>query len=370
MNATPHSDRANLELRLVDPRASADERARKLENPGFGAMFSEHMVTIRYADGEWQRGAIEPYAPITLSPAASVLHYGQAIFEGFKAYLQPDGSVRTFRPFENAHRFNRSAARLAMPDIPAERFVAAVDALIDIDRDWVPGGSGRSLYIRPLMISTESALGVRPSKTYLFLVLASPSASYFAGGVKPVTVWISEEYIRAAPGGTGFAKCAGNYAASLLVQREAIANQCDQVVWLDAVRHELIEEMGGMNMMFVYGKGDDVELVTPPLTGTILPGITRASILELAKGLGFRTAERSITVADWRKAAEDGAMTEAFACGTAATVTPIGHVKSKNGNWTIGGGSMGPVTERIREALLGIQYGGVPDPHEWMHDIP
>jgi len=370
MTSTALSKSAGLDVQLVNPRASAEERAHKLENPGFGSLFSEHMVTIPYADGAWGRGKLEPYAPFSLDPASSVLHYGQAIFEGFKGYRQPDGSVKTFRPFENAARFNRSGARLAMPPIPEDRFVAAVDALIDIDRDWVPSGSGRSLYIRPLMIGNDPALGVRPAKNYIFAVMASPSASYFSGGLKPVSVWMSDKYVRASPGGTGFAKCAGNYAASLLVQQEAIENKCDQVVWLDAVKRELIEEMGGMNMMFVFGSGDDVELVTPPLTGTILPGITRATILTLAEELGFKTSERSLTVTEWRTAAESGAMTEAFACGTAATVTPIGRVKSKDVAFEVGGAKTGPVTEKVRDALLGIQYGTASDTRGWMHDIP
>jgi len=370
MTSTALAETAGLDVQLVQPRATAEERARKLDNPGFGSLFSEHMVVIPYADGAWGRGALQPYGALTLDPASSVLHYGQAIFEGFKAYLHPDGSVKTFRPYENARRFNRSGARLAMPAIPADRFMAAVDALIDVDRDWVPGGEGRSLYIRPLMIGNDPALGVRPAKRYLFLVMASPSASYFSGGLAPVTVWIAQDYVRASPGGTGFAKCAGNYAASLLVQQEAIDHGCDQVVWLDAIERELIEEMGGMNMMFVFGSGDGAELVTPPLTGTILPGITRASILALAEELQLATSERSLTVAQWREAAASGAMTEAFACGTAAVVTPIGKVKSKDGEFTIGDGATGPVTLKIRQALLGIQYGTAPDSHGWLHDVP
>jgi branched-chain amino acid aminotransferase len=366
---TTAAARADLQVALASPRVGATERAHKLENPGFGSLFSEHMVTIPYCEGAWQRGRLEPFAPLSLSPATVVLHYGQAIFEGFKAYRQPDGAVCTFRPHENALRFNRSAERLAMPDFPVDRFIDAVDALIDADRDWVPAGRGRSLYLRPLMIATDAVLGVRPALSYLFCVMGSPSASYFQGGLKPVTVWISEEFVRAAPGGTGFAKCAGNYAASLLVQRDAAAQGCDQVVWLDAIRRCEVEEMGGMNIMFVFGGGDRAELVTPPLTGTILPGVTRASILTLARTLGYATAERTITVAEWRRAAQDGALTEAFACGTAATVTPIGHVKARDGAWTMGDGTAGSVTQRIRTALLDVQYGTAPDAHGWMHTV-
>lgn len=344
-------------------------RAELMSNLGFGRLFTEHMVVIPFRDGEWGRGVLQPYRSLQLDPAASILHYGQAIFEGFKAYRQPNGGVSTFRPDANAERFNGSARRLSMPELPKDLFIEAADVLIRQDRHWVPSARGQSLYIRPLMIATEAALGVRPAKEYLFLVFGSPSGDYFPKGVKPVTVWISDEYVRAAPGGTGAAKCAGNYAASLIVQKEAADQGCDQVVWLDAVTRSAVEEMGGMNLFFVYQDGGKTTLATPALTGSLLAGITRDSILKLGKDFGFEVAERQITVNEWRSAIAEGRMTEVFACGTAAVITPVAQVKGKRGEFTINGGEPGPVAMRLREALLDVQYGAAPDRHNWMHQV-
>jgi branched-chain amino acid aminotransferase len=358
-----------IDLHPIAHPMSAAERAERMKNLGFGRFFTEHMVIAQYRDGAWNQARLEPYAPVTLDPAASVLHYGQAIFEGYKAYRQKDGGACTFRPERNAQRFARSAERLAMPPLPPELFLAAGDALIRHERAWVPTEVGHSLYIRPLMISTEPALGVRPSNSYTFIVFGSPSASYFAQGVKPVTVWISEDYSRAAPGGTGAAKCAGNYAASLIAQKQARERGCDQVVWTDACEHRHVEEMGGMNIFFVYQKGDRTTLVTPKLTGSLLPGVTRDSLLVLGKDLGYETEERLITVEDWGRALESGDMTEAFACGTAAVITPIGNVQSRHGEWRIHGGEPGPVATRLRRALLEIQHGLAEDKHGWLHRV-
>ena len=350
--------------------ASAEERAQRMTNPGFGRIFTDHMVVVPYKEGEgWGQGVLKAYGPIEMDPAASVLHYGQAIFEGFQAYKQKDGSIATFRPEANSRRFNTSAARLAMPDLPEAIFLEAAKALITQDQAWVPGAVGESLYMRPLMIGTEAALGVRPSNEYLFILMASPSGAYFPAGVKPVTVWISDDYVRAAPGGTGFAKCAGNYAASLVAQHQAKGEGCDQVVWLDAVQRNYIEEMGGMNMFFVYQENGVTTIATPELTGTLLPGITRDSLLQLARELGYRAEERKITVDEWRAAIKSGRMTEVFACGTAAVITPVGHVKSKRGEWSINKGETGPVAARLREALLNLQHGLAPDTHGWMKKI-
>ena len=360
----------SLDLHPRTQVMSDAERAERMKNPGFGKVFTEHMVVIPYKDGSgWGRGALKPYGPLMLDPAASVLHYGQAIFEGFKAYAQPDGGVKTFRPSANAQRFARSAKRLAMPELPEELFIEAADTLIRQDRAWVPSAVGESLYMRPLMIATEAALGVRPSHAYEFVLFASPAGAYFPKGVKPVTVWISEDYVRAAPGGTGFAKCAGNYAASLVAQAQAQEQDCDQVVWLDAVHREYIEEMGGMNIFFVYEEAGRSIIVTPELTGTLLPGITRDSLLQMARELGYDAEERKITVAEWKAAVAEGRMTEAFACGTAAVITPIGAVKSKRGNWEINEGQTGPVAAKLREALLNLQHGLAPDTHGWMHTV-
>ena len=306
---------------------------------------------------------------MTLDPSASSLHYGQAIFEGYKAFAQPDGSIKTFRPEQNAERFNRSAARLAMPAIPVELFLQAGDALIAQDRNWVPKNTGESLYMRPLMIATDPYLGVRPSEEYLFVLFASPAGAYFPKGVKPVTVWISEDFVRAAPGGTGEAKCAGNYAASLMAQSQAQEKGCDQVVWLDAVHREFIEEMGGMNLFFVYKDGEKITVVTPELTGTLLPGITRRSLLEMAKDLGYATQERKLSVQQWRDDIASGRMTEVFACGTAAVITPVGVAKANGFEMTINNNENGAVTLALREALLGLQHGTAPDTHGWMHKV-
>lgn len=362
---------ATAALRIIpsDHAATEAQRAERMTNPGFGRVFTDHMVVIPYRNGAWQQGELKAYGPLALDPAASVLHYGQAIFEGYKAYHQQDGGIATFRPEANAERFNRSAARLAMPELPVDLFVQAGDELIRMERNWVPKAVGESLYMRPLMFASEAALGVRPSNAYEFVLFASPSGAYFPKGVKPVTVWISEDYVRAAPGGTGFAKCAGNYAASLVAQAQAQGEGCDQVVWLDAVHRNFIEEMGGMNIFFVYQEGGRPVVVTPELTGTLLPGVTRRSLLQLAQELGFGAEERKVTVDEWKEAVASGRMTEAFACGTAAVITPIGQVKSKRGNWTIHNNETGPVAAKLREALLNLQHGITPDTHGWMHRV-
>ena len=345
------------------------ERAAKMSSLSFGRTFTDHMVVIPYRDGAWQQGEVKAYGPLSLDPAASSLHYGQAIFEGFKAFAQPDGGVKTFRPQANGERFNRSAARLAMPAIPGELFMTAADALIRLDRAWVPQNIGESLYLRPLMIATDPFLGVRPALEYLFVLFASPAGAYFPKGVHPVSVWISEDYVRAAPGGTGEAKCAGNYAASLVAQAQALEKGCDQVVWLDAVQREYIEEMGGMNLFFVYQEDGKTVLVTPELTGTLLPGITRRTLLELARDLGFEAVERRLTVQQWRDDIASGRMTEVFACGTAAVITPVGEVKANGFEMSINHGENGPVTMALRDALLAIQHGTAPDRHGWMHTV-
>ncbi|HXS19389.1 MAG TPA: branched-chain amino acid aminotransferase, partial [Polyangiaceae bacterium] len=326
------------------PAISAEERSSLMKDLGFGAVFTENMVRIRYhIDKGWHDAALVPYAPIQMSPAASVLHYGQAIFEGFKAYRQKDGGICTFRPEANARRLQSSADRLAMPPLPIELFVEASDILIRQDQAWVPPSVGESLYVRPLMIATEAALGVRPSKEYLFLMFASPAGAYFKRGVKPVSVWVSRDYVRAAQGGTGHTKCAGNYAASLVAQRQALDHGCDQVIWLDARQREYIEEMGGMNLFFVYQEGERVRLVTPSLSGSLLPGVTRDSLLKLAVDLGYEAVESTVSMGQFEADVAAGKMTEAFACGTAAVITPVGHVQSEHGSFSINQGQTGPV---------------------------
>lgn len=353
-----------VELAPTTSPKSAEERARLLQDPGFGQVFTDHMVTARYAPGAgWHDARLTAYAPITLDPATSVLHYGQAIFEGLKAYHQPDGSVALFRPEQNARRFQRSARRLAMAEVPEQLFLDAVKALVTADRDWVPTKPGESLYLRPLEFALDPFLGVRPSQEYQFLLFASPAGAYFTGGVQPVTVWLSTEYTRAAPGGTGEAKCAGNYAASLVAQAQAAEQGCDQVVWLDAVEHRFVEEMGGMNLYFVFADG---RLVTPALTGTLLPGVTRDSILTLGADMGLEVEERQISTEEWEAGCADGTISEVFACGTAAVVTPVGKVKHAGGSFDVADATPGAVTLKVRESLLGIQHGTAPDPHNWM----
>jgi branched-chain amino acid aminotransferase len=353
----------------TSPRSDA-ERAALMADPGFGRVHTDHMVQVRWsAEQGWHGARLTAYEPLTLDPAAMVLHYGQAIFEGLKAYRQPDGGVAVFRPEENARRFNRSAARLAMPELPEELFLAAVDRLVQADMAWVPDAEGQSLYLRPFMIATEAQVGMRPAHEYLFLLIAFPVQPFFSGEVKPVTVWLSEEYVRAAVGGTGEAKCAGNYAGSLLAQRQAAEKGCDQVVWLDAVERRWVEEMGGMNLFFVLQDGDRTRLLTPALTGTLLPGVVRDSLLQLAPELGFEVEEGRLSVDEWQSRVSDGALTEVFACGTAAVIAPVGHVKSRQGEWTMGDGQPGRVTLALRAALLDLQYGRAADAHGWMRRV-
>ncbi|MDN5581404.1 MAG: branched-chain amino acid aminotransferase [Corynebacterium sp.] len=344
-----------------------------LTNPGFGTYFTDHMVVVDWTeDAGWHDARVVPYAPVPMDPATSVFHYGQAIFEGLKAYRQPDGSIATFRPEKNADRIRSSARRIAMPEVPEDLFLESLAQLTDVDREWVPAAGGEAaLYLRPFLISTEVGLGVHPSSSYSYYVIASPAGAYFKGGVTPVSVWLSTEYVRAAPGGTGAAKFAGNYAASLAAQAYAEEKGCDQVVWLDAATHTTVEEMGGMNLAFIFGgtDGGPAELVTPELSGSLLPGVTRDSLLQLAADEGLKVTERRFTVEEWRRTAASGEMAEAFACGTAAVITPVGTVKDRDGEFQINGGEPGEITMRLRERLTGIQRGTVDDTHGWNHTL-
>lgn len=341
----------------------AEARAQVLAAPGFGSHFSDHMVSIDWAEGQgWHNAQIGPRAPISLDPAAAVLHYAQEIFEGLKAYQHPDGSVALFRPQANAARFNASARRLAMPELPEALFVESIKMLVRADREWIPSGEGASLYLRPFMIATEAFLGVRPAKQYKYLVIASPAGNYFKSGAPAVSIWVSP-YTRAAPGGTGEAKCGGNYAASLVPQGEAMARGHDQVVFLDAAEHKWIEELGGMNLYFVF---DDGSLITPPLSGTILPGITRDSLLTLAREEGLTVREERYSIDQWRADAASGRLVETFACGTAAVVTPVGRVVSHEGEFTVGSGGSGQLTAKLKDRLVAIQRGTLADPHGWV----
>ncbi len=345
----------------------ADARlAEILADPGFGLHFSDHMFTAEWTpDQGWHAARIEPYGPLTLDPATAVLHYAQETFEGMKAYRHDDGSIWSFRPEENAARMVRSSHRLALPVLEVEDFVAAVDALVQVDQRWVPDSEGeKSLYIRPFMFASEKFLGVRPSQHVTFMVILSPAGAYFKGGLKPVTLWLSEQYTRAGRGGMGAAKTGGNYASSLVAQQEAIAEGCDQVVFLDSQEMTYVEELGGMNMYFVH---EDGRIVTPE-TGTILEGITRASIIELAGKLGMQVEERKFGIDEWREGVSNGTITEVFACGTAAVVTPVGALKWAGGQ-TPEPSRTGEVAGRLRQALVDIQFGRADDTFGWMHRI-
>jgi len=341
------------------------ERDEKIAAGGFGKYYTDNMVTIDWSEADgWSDAQLNAYGPITLDPATAVFHYGQEIFEGMKAYSQPDGSISLFRPDANARRFARSAARLALPELTVEEFIETITTLVKQDRKWVPMKVGESLYIRPFMFATEVGLGVRPSNRAKYVLIATPAGAYF-NAANAVTVWISTEYVRAAIGGTGEAKCGGNYAASLVAQKQAATKGCDQVVWLDAVERKWVEEMGGMNLYFVKGSGKDATVITPKLTGTLLPGITRDSILTVAKDLGYKVEEVMLSIDDWRDGVASGEITEIFACGTAAVVSAVGAAKSEFGTWTTGDGKPGPITMQIRETLLGIQHGVIEDKHGW-----
>jgi len=357
---------------LSTSRKSDQERASVLANPGFGDFFTDHTSVVDWSanegghGGEWHDARIEPYGPIAMDPAASVLHYGQEIFEGLKAYRHEDGSVWTFRPRANAARLNKSAQRLALPQLDEDVFVESLKKLVATDIDWVPSGEGEALYLRPFMIATEAFLGVRAARQVSYRVIASPAGNYFGGELKPVAIWVSKNYARAGRGGTGSAKCGGNYAASLVAQLEAEENGCKQVLFLDAFNDNAVEELGGMNVFFVT---KDNKLVTPALTGTILEGVTRSSVIQLAKDRGITVEERKITLDEWRDGVASGDITEVFACGTAAVITPIGLLK--NGDELIGdeNAPAGEVTMSIREELLGIQLGTVEDRHGWLERL-
>jgi len=347
----------------VDP----SERAARLVDPGFGRVFTDHMVTIRYSDDKgWYDAKVGPRAPLSLDPATAVLHYAQEIFEGLKAYRLADGGMALFRPEQNARRFQRSAKRLAMPELPEEMFLQACKQLVDVDKDWFPPVDGGSIYLRPFMIASEVFLGVKPSAEYLFMVIASAAGNYFKSGAPAISIWVSEHYTRAAPGGTGAAKCGGNYAASLVAQSEAIKQGCDQVVFLDAAEHRWVEELGGMNLFFLF---DDGSIITPPADGTILEGITRDSVLTLARAQGLNVREERYAIDQWRADAESGRLVETFACGTAAVVTPVGKVQSAKGSFTIGAGGPGQMTQQIRSQLVDIQRGIAADAHGWVQRI-
>lgn len=346
-----------------DEARNPQERDEILANPGFGKHFTDHMVDMCWTVQEgWHRPRVQPYGPISLDPAAAVLHYGQEIFEGMKAYRHADGSIWTFRPEANAARMQRSARRLALPELPTEYFIESLRQLVAVDGDWVPAADETCLYLRPFMFAKEAFLGVRPAHKVAYYVIASPAGSYFAGGVAPVSIWLSTEYTRAAHGGTGAAKTGGNYAASLLAQAEASEQGCDQVLFLDSSEGKYVEELGGMNVVLVYKDGT----VVTPDSASILEGITRDSILQLAEDRGHRVERRRVTIDEWREGVASGDIVEVFACGTAAVITPIGIVKAKDFEIGSTNAVAGELTMSLRQELTDIQYGRREDRHGWL----
>ncbi|MCV2394035.1 branched-chain amino acid aminotransferase [Actinotalea sp. M2MS4P-6] len=367
MSTTAHTSADAFERRLSDSPRSESERAELIASPSFGVVFTDHMARVTWtADEGWTDRRVEPYGPLQLDPAAAVLHYGQEIFEGLKAYRHADGSIWTFRPEKNAARFAASARRLALPELSVEDFLGSIEALVAVDGAWVPGADETSLYLRPFMFAAESFLGVRPSRRVDYLLIASPVGPYFSGGVRPVSIFVAEDYHRAGPGGTGAAKCGGNYAASLLPQQEAYAHGCEQVCFLDAATSSLLEELGGMNVMVVHRDGS---IATPALSGTILEGVTRDSILTLLREGGHEVVERDLPLAEVLEGLRTGDVTEIFACGTAAVVTPIGRLVGDGFDLEVNGGATGTVTTAIRHQLTAVQYGRAEDTHGWMRRL-
>ena len=349
-------------LPLTTPKARpADE-----SQLGFGKLFTDRMLVMEYAAGKgWHSARIQPYGPFALDPACAVLHYAQEIFEGLKAFRRSDGRIALFRAMDNVRRFNRSAARMCMPEVDECFFHDAIRQLVRLEADWVPHSPGTALYIRPTMIATDPYLGVKPSDTYLCYVILSPVGAYYKGGFSPVKIWISDEYVRAALGGTGEAKTGGNYAASLKASMEAAARGFDQVLWLDAEERRYVEEVGSMNMCFVI----DGKVVTSPLRGTILDGVTRRSILTLVRDLGMEVEERALSVDEIFATIAAGRMTEAFGTGTAAVVSPVGQFTYRDRTATLGDGRVGTFTLKLYDTLTGIQYGRIPDRHGWVETL-
>ena len=350
-----------------DPLAD-DEREAVLADPVFGATFTDHMVTMRYAEGAWGPLELQPFAPLALSPATLALHYGQSAFEALKAYSMPDGAAALFRPERNAERMNESARRLAMPDLPVGAFELACALLVEADRGWVPRADGAALYVRPFLFASEPHLSVRPANEYLFIVIASPVANYFGAQLTAITVGVEATDVRATPGGTGAVKFAGNYASGFAAHGRAEAAGHDQVLWLDAIEHRWVEELNAMNVVFVWRRDGRTIVTTPPLTGTILEGVTRDSLLALAEHEPavdeVRVEPTSIDMI--HEGAADGTLVEMFACGTAAVISPIGFVADGTRRLQIGTGEPGPVTGALRRRLLDVQQGVAPDPGGWL----
>ncbi|MBP5254394.1 MAG: branched-chain amino acid aminotransferase [Lachnospiraceae bacterium] len=347
--------------KTTNPKAKPQDESKL----GFGRIFTDHMFMMDYYDGAWHDARIVPFDYIPIHPASTVLHYGVEIFEGMKAYRNADGKIRMFRPIENARRMNNSAERLCLPEIPEEDFVQILDTLVELDKDWIPHSEGTSLYIRPFTYGNDEHLGVHPVKNATFCVILSPVGPYYAEGINPVKIAIESHDVRAVRGGTGYAKCGGNYAASLRAGDRAEKQGITQVLWLDGVERKYIEEVGSMNVMFMI----DDEIITPELTGSVLPGITRKSCVELLKDKGYKVSERLISVDELITAAKEGRLQEAWGTGTAAVVSPIGWLYYEGCEYTMNGGKIGPVTQWLYDTLTAIQWGYAADTKHWCHEV-
>jgi branched-chain amino acid aminotransferase len=374
MFATTLPGAAGLRYNYVAMEISISEAdaARRRPKPdsadglGFGNHFSDHMFLMEHAAGKgWRNARIVPYGPLELLPSAIVLHYAQEIFEGLKAYYARDGGICLFRPKMNAARLNRSAARLCMPAVPVQDQLEAIRQLLLVDRDWIPRARGASLYIRPAMIATEGALGVRPSSDYLFFIVTGPVGAYYARGFEPVRILVEEKYVRASRGGLGEAKTGANYAASILAAKTAREEGFDQVLWLDAEHRRFVEEVGTMNIFFVFGE----QIVTPPLSGSILPGVTRDSVLALAREWKIPVTERPVDIEEVMRGASDGTLTEAFGTGTAAVISPVGAFSYAGREALVQRSQVGRLSRRFYEEITGIQYGEIEDRHCWVHRL-
>ncbi|HLM47325.1 MAG TPA: branched-chain amino acid aminotransferase [Myxococcaceae bacterium] len=347
-------------------RAPTPKPKPSTEGLGFGKYFTDHMFRMDYSpDRGWHQARILPHGPLGLDPGASVFHYAQAVFDGSKVFRGKDGQLRAFRISDHCKRLASSAERLSMASVPHEVAREAIEALVKMDADWVPNAPATSLYVRPVVIASEAFLGVRPSDKYIFYVILSPVGSYFSGGAEPVRIWVEQRYTRAAPGGLGGAKAAANYAASLQASVDAKKRGYAQVLWLDALEHKHIEEVGTMNLFLRIGD----EIITPPLEGTFLPGITRESALTLLRDWGMKVSERKLSIDELREAHKKGQLREVFGTGTAAVISPVGALGFQDGELKIGDGKVGEVSQRLYDTLTGIQYGTVPDTHGWMSVI-
>jgi len=355
-----------MEIRIQEAEAGHMPRPESDDTLGFGKYFTDHMFLMDYEkDTGWHNARIAPYGPISLDPAAVVLHYGQEVFEGAKAYRGRGDAIFLFRPQKNIERMNRSAARLCMPQLDAETVMQAYRELIRMDRDWIPRKMGTSLYIRPTMIATEAFLGVKPAVRYLFYIIIGPVGAYYPEGFKPTNIYVTTEYVRAVRGGVGEAKTSGNYAASLLAAEQAIAKGFTQVLWLDAIERRYVEEVGTSNIFFLL----DGELITPPLTGSILPGVTRDSVIQLARSWGLHVSERQIGMDEVIRGIESGILKEVFGTGTAAVISPVGSFCYQEKNYTVAGGRTGELAQKLYDTLTGIQYGNLEDPFGWRVQI-